>query len=175
MTGMIGIKRMSRLVRDESGSELVEFSISIVIVLMLVFGIIDFCRAIYSYHFVSYAAQEAGRYAIVRGADGSINCSTSAPPNFTLSFGCTAASSDIQNYVKSIALPLIDKNSLTVTTTWPGTTPTCTGSCSACSTTNSKGCYVSVNVKYNFAFMLPFLPKSAALTLGSTSNNVILD
>jgi hypothetical protein len=63
---------------------------------------------------------------------------------------------------------------LSVTTTWPGTE--LAGSVTTCSTTNgnnSPGCLVMVQVSYSFNYILPFLP-SAALTLQSTSEVVIL-
>ena len=53
----------------ERGSTLVEFALVTVLVLVpLIFGIIDFARAAYAYHYVSYSAREAARWASVRGA-----------------------------------------------------------------------------------------------------------
>lgn len=173
MTGTITLRNIRRLFREEHGSQLVEFAVSILALLAVLFGIMDFSRAMYSYHFMSYAAQEGARYAIVHGASWSSSCNTSAPPNFTMSYGCKASSGDVQNYVKSLVLPLIDASSITVNTSWPGTTPGCTSSCSACSPTNSKGCYVQVKTSYTFNFIMPFLPKSSGLSFSATSEKVI--
>jgi Flp pilus assembly protein TadG len=165
-------KRIYSELRDDRGSQLVEFALSIMVLLTLVFGMVDFSRAMYSYHFASYAAQEGARYAMVRGASWTSACSTSAPPNFTQKYGCIAAQSDVQNYVRNLTMAGISQSNLTVTTTWPGTTPTCTSSCSACSPAASKGCYVKVKVNYKFTFMFGFLPKTA-LNFAGTSMKVI--
>jgi Flp pilus assembly protein TadG len=165
--------KIGRIIRDESGSEQIEFALSAMVVLVLLFGVMDFCRAMYAYHFVSYAAQEAARYAVVRGHDfhGS-SCQTST-------YSCEAQQTDVQSYVTSLSLPLINSSKLVATATWPGTTPTCTGksgSCSACSGTNnanSSGCYVNVKVSYTFSFITPFLPKSASFHFSGSSEQVI--
>jgi hypothetical protein len=166
------LRTLHCVVRDEAGSELVEFAVSVLVLLMLCFGIIDVSRAMYAYHFVSHAAQEGSRYAIVRGADWKTSCATSPPPGFTLSFDCTASTSDVQNYVRSLSLPGIDPSQISVTTTWPGTTPDCNGNCATCSPANSQGCIVNVKIQYPFSFLLPFLPKSSFNFTGSSQKVV---
>ena len=162
-----------RLAREERGSALVEFAVTGVLLMTMVMGVIEFAMVMYAYHFVSTAAQMGARYAIVRGADWSTSCSTSAPPNFTLSYGCKAASSDVQNYVKSVTNAGLSSANVSATATWPGTTPDCTSGCSACATANSQGCLVQVQVTYAFAFLpVVFLPQST-LHLTSTTNMVI--
>ncbi len=161
-----------RFRHEERGSELVEFALAALLLLMVMFGIFDFCRAMYSYYFVTYAAQEGARYAMVRGSGWSGSCSTSQPPNFTMSYGCTAASSDVQNYVQSLAMAGIDQGAIAVNATWPGKTPDCSSSCSACATTNSAGCLVNVKVSYSFNFMLPFLPQTAVNFSGSSQKAI---
>ena len=164
--------KLARAAREESGSELVEFASAATLLLMVLFGIFGVCFVMYSYYFVTYAAQEGARYAMVRGNGWSSACSTSQPPGFSLTFGCTAASGDVQNFVQSLALPGIDASNITATTSWPGVTPDCASGCSACSSTNSAGCMVKVAVSYSFDFMLPFLPKTSATVTG-TSQKVI--
>ncbi len=172
MMGKIKARGIHSIIRDDRASELVEFALSAGVLLMAVFGIMDFSRTIYAYHFVTYAAQEGARYAIVRGADWKTSCSSSPPPNFTLTFDCIAADSDVQNYVRNLTPPGIDLNTVSVTTTWPGTTPGCTKNCSVCATNNSQSCFVKVHVSYPFSFILPFLPKSA-ISLAATSEKAI--
>ena len=170
MSGRHRLRRSIRLLQEDSGSELVEFEITVPILLAFLFWILDFCRAMYCYHYVTYAAQDAARYAMLRGSDGgATSCSASTVYN------CVTNNSDIQSYVKSQALPLINPKNLTVNATWPGTTPACSSSsgCAACSPTNSPGCLVQVQVTYNFSFMLPFLPQSAGLNLTGKSEQVI--
>jgi len=137
----------------ERGTELVEYAIVLTLLLMVLFGLIDFGRALYAYHFVSDAAREGTRYAMVRGS----TCSSS---------GCPASSSDIQNYLDKVPAG-IDPTQLSVTTTWnPNSSANCTG------TPNAPGCVVEVEVSYNFKFMLPFLPWST-VAMQSTSEMVI--
>ena len=163
------------IVRDSHGAMLVDFALSILIVLAAMFGVMDFCRAMYSYHFISYAAQEGARFAMVRGNGWVSNgaCNTSAPPSFTTKYSCVANGTDVQNYVRSIALPGIVASDLTTSTTYPGTRPGCTSSCSCPNGNNAAPCMVNVTVTYYFHFFMPFLPKSAAIKFGATSAKVI--
>lgn len=121
----IGKERAPRL--NEIGSALLEFGLVVVVFFMFVFGVMDFGRALYTYHFVSNAACQATRYAIVRG-------SSSTDP---------VTATDIQNYVKSITPEGIDPNGLKVSTTW--------------SPNDSPGSSVHVQVSDNFKFMTPVL------------------
>ena len=167
------------LVREEHGSELVEFSAVLWLLILLLFGVFEWGYAMYAYHFTTFAAQEATRFAMVRGDTWSqnvtTNCSTSAPPSFTMKYACTASSADIQNYVQSLAPGAINYNNVTINTTssyiWPGENPDNTAS--GCSTANSKGCLVKVTVSYTFNF-LPFL-KISAVPMSATSEKVILE
>jgi Flp pilus assembly protein TadG len=152
----------SKVRNDETGSMLVDFALSISIVLMLTFGIMDFSRVIYVDHFVANAARQASRYAMVRGStfDGTL-CGRPSTLN------CEATSADISNYVKSIADPGIDPQSLHVVTRWPGTSPT-GSACNNVAGNDSPSCVVSVQVSYQFQFVLPFLP-SGMVPLTSSS------
>jgi Flp pilus assembly protein TadG len=141
------------------GSALVEFAFLVPLLFALVFGVIDFGRALYSYHFVSNAAREATRWASVRGSscNGIDNCPASA--------------SEVGTYVMSIAPMGIDTSSsrLSAVTTWvapPNNLAICA------SFPNSPGCAVQVQVSYVFKFVLPFLPTSG-YTMTSTSQMVI--
>ena len=167
-------RNIARRLDDERGSQLVEFAVSLLALLTMMFGIMYFSLAMYSYHFVTYAAQEGARFAIVRGNawQGNGNCATSAPPSFTVKFACVAQTSDVQNYVKSIATPLINSSQITVTTTWPGTSPSCTKNCSTCATTNNQGCLVKVDVSYAFGYAVPLI-KSRTLTFMASSSKTI--
>jgi Flp pilus assembly protein TadG len=166
------IRKLLTLTREECGYELLEFAISVTLFMMAVLGVIGFASAVYVYHFVTWGAQQGTRFAIVRGADLSSDCSTSAPPSFTMKYGCVASATDVQNYVRSLTTGGINVNNVQVSTTWPGTTPDCSSGCSACTTTNSQGCMVKVQVSYSFNFSLGFLP-SSPLTLSGTSERII--
>lgn len=129
--------------RNERGSTLLEFAFVCVVFFMIIFGIIDFGRAMYTYHFVADAAREATRYAMVRG-----NACTGLPD-------CNADQAAIQDYVRGITPGGIDKSQVAVAANWPpedDRSPVCT--------TNQKnpGCFVRVRVTYPFRFSLPFMP-----------------
>jgi Flp pilus assembly protein TadG len=119
--------RAARL--NEVGTGLLEFGLVMVVFFMFVFGVMDFGRALYTYHFVSNAACEATRYAVVRG-------SSSTDP-------VTAA--DITSYVKSITPLGVDPDSLTVSTTW--------------SPDDKPGSTVRIQVSDNFRFMNPLVTR----------------
>lgn len=60
------VGRASRsFARDESGAALVEFALISIVLLILLFGIIDFGRMLYTKNSLTNAAREGGRYAAV--------------------------------------------------------------------------------------------------------------
>jgi Flp pilus assembly protein TadG len=180
MRNGIGMRKMLRLAREESGAELVEFSLTALLLVSLLFGLFDWMFGMYAYHYASYAAQEGSRFAMVRGHTWSKNtttdCTTVAPPNsFTMVYNCTASATDIQNYVASLATPGINPNNVAINLTssyvWPGETPD--GTTTPCTTNaNSPGCMVKVTVSYTFNF-IPFL-KVTSMPVSATSEKVIL-
>ena len=151
-------RRRSKWLRDDKGATLVEYAIVFLVFMTMLLGIADFGRALYAFHFVSSAAREGARYAMVRG------CST------TSSLCPTAATaSSVQTFVKNVPLG-IDPTKVTVATTWPTssyTPPICT------STKNAPGCLVQVQVTYTFNFVFPLVSKTP-LTMKSTSQMVIV-
>ena len=173
-----GIQKLFRLAREEGGAELVEFAISALVLIGLMVGMIGFAMAMYTYHFVSSAAQLGSRFAMVRGytwsKDSTTDCSTSPPPHFTMVYDCTASSTDIQNYVQSLATAGISASNVTINTTssyiWPGKTPD--GTTIPCSPINSQGCLVKVTVSYTFNFFL--LQHLSAWSISATSEGAIL-
>jgi Flp pilus assembly protein TadG len=176
MEKTVDMQKLFQLAREERGSSLVEFAMTSWILMLLLVGVFQCMIAMYAYHFTTYAAQQGTRFAMVRGYTWSqnvaTNCSTSAPPGFTMKYNCTASSTDIQNYVQSLSTPGIVASNVTINTSssyvWPGKTPDGVN----CSTTNSQGCLVKVTVNYTFNF-LPYMSMSA-LSLSSTSETSIL-
>jgi len=152
----------------ERGATTVEFAFAITLVLMLMIAIINFGQALYAYHWVSYAADDAARWASVRGSSCTI-----------LAGGCPAAATDIYTYVKGLLPPGLVASNVTVDTVstdvWPrqlgnGNTP-CSNDAAPF---NYPGCVVQVKVSYSFAFNIPFLAKQVATAnLSSTSQMVI--
>lgn len=127
---MISKTRKVRSARNnDQGASILEFGLVVLVFYAFVFGVMDFGRALYSYHFVSHAAREAARYAIVHG-------SASSEP---------ATANDITQYVRNIAPDGIDLSAITVSTTW--------------SPDNTPGSNVKVQVQDNFHFIMPLVLK----------------
>jgi len=151
---------------DCDGAALVEFAVSCLILLPIFFGFIETCLAFYAYNFVSDAAREASRYAMVRGSN-----SCTRLPGLQDCNIMTAA--PLQSYVQSLGYPGLNPNkvvvslkfyraSATLPRTWPTSCPTC----------NQPGNEVQVTVKYNFPIGIPFW-KVTTISIGSMSSMVI--
>jgi Flp pilus assembly protein TadG len=162
------------------GGSLVEFAFVLTALFMLTFGIVDFSKAMFAYHWVSFAAHEATRYASVHGSTYFTPCPTSTP--FVMTSNChvnVSNTANITNYVQTFAQGIYlngttsGNGGLAVTTTWPGST----GSPTVCNTTkgtNSPGCPVKIVVTYIYGFSLPFLAgKVASITMTSTSQVIV--
>jgi Flp pilus assembly protein TadG len=162
--------------KAEQGSALVEYALVLIIFMTMLFGIIDFGRALYAYHFVSNAARDATRWAAVNGNDCTIDSSCNGIGGMNSG---PASSTDVQNYVKALAIPAgINTSStgcggsacLTTTPTWNPAGSNGPATCSAFN--NNPGCTVEVQVSYNFSFLFPLVYKNS-ITLSSTSEMVI--
>lgn len=143
------------MLRGESGQALVEFALSSLVFLVLLLGILDFGRALYTYHTVSYAARAGTRYAIVRGSA----CNPAVS-------GCPATQASVTSYVESVS-PNLSPGNLTVSVTWGNETNGCPAGTSP---SNSPGCSVQVAISYKFSWLFSFLP---ATTMNGTSQMVI--
>jgi hypothetical protein len=139
----------------QRGSSLVELAFVLVFLLTVLFGIIDFSRALYTYHFVSNAAREATRWASVRGA------TTSLP-------GGAADDVSVQALVSNVPGMGLDPAQITTLISWP-IEPYSSPACAA--NIKNPGCVVQVQVHYTYTFIFPFLP--SGFTMSSTSQMVI--
>jgi Flp pilus assembly protein TadG len=165
---MLSQESRQAFTRCERGSALIEFSASATLLILVIFGVIETARALYVANFVSNAAPEAIRYAIVRGSTwNGAACTTTATA------ACTATADNVTSYLDGLAPMGVSTSSdyLTVTTTWPGTTPS-GATCSAQGVKNAPGCVVRVNVNYAFNYIFPFMPRGP-LSLSGTSAMVI--
>jgi Flp pilus assembly protein TadG len=143
----------------ESGSAILETALSASIFLTFLFAVMEVGFGLYSYHFISEAAREGTRYAIVRG---------SACTGFTSA--CPATKANIQSYVENLGFPGINPSNMTVTVTYAAypTGVTCTPS-SLC---NNPGNLVTVTVQYSFPLNVPFVP-AHTYSMSSTSSMII--
>lgn len=128
--------------RGQSGAE---FAKIVLYFMIFIFAIMQGVGVLNAYNFVTYAARDAARYAIVHGA-------TSPSP---------ASSDDIKNFVIAEAKGFdTSPSKLTVTTTW---TP---------ANNKNPGSVVNVTVAYNFA-PLARIASTVTWPLSSTSKMVI--
>ncbi|HUA34912.1 MAG TPA: TadE family protein [Candidatus Binataceae bacterium] len=109
------------------GATAVEFALLATPCLMLIFAIVNFAVALYTYDFVCYTAQEAARYAIVNGA-------TSPSP---------ATAANIETYVDGLVVGVLNTNQLSVNTTW--------------NPNNKPGSVVTVQVSYVYQPVASFV------------------
>jgi len=183
-------ERLANLRACERGTALLEYGLVLIVSLLLLFGVVDFARALYAYHFVANAAREGARYAMVRGQTWTTNCPSQSVCSCadTTSAGCTADASLVEQYVQNLASG-VGIGTVTVNTQstfmWPGTGPAgAGGNNGGCDTTqgpNDAGCLVVVQVQYPFNFVLPFMPTTnctvnnvaASICMSSTSEMVI--
>lgn len=152
------MRRVLKCIYREDGQSTLETALSAIAVLTLFLGVMEMCLALYTYHFVSEAAREGTRYAMVRGS----SC-------FGFTSACPAQASDVQTHVRGLGFPGIVSANVTVTTTWPTTGSSCTPSSLPC---NNPGNFVQVTVQYSFPLSIPFVP-SITLPLASTSKMAI--
>src|ERR1700756_5356855 len=80
---------------EQEGTILLEFSISVWMLLLVVFLIFEFCMTVYTYSVLSDAAREGVRYAVVHGTD---SASCSGP-----SSGCDSTGSAVTAVVNGYA------------------------------------------------------------------------
>ena len=109
------------------GSAAAEFGLLATPCLLLIFAIVNFAVALYTYDFVCYTAQQGARYAIVNGA-------SSPKP---------VSSNDVQSYVDGLVVGVLDTKSLTVTTSW--------------NPNNKPGSVVTVTVAYTYKPLASFV------------------
>jgi Flp pilus assembly protein TadG len=133
---------------SEQGSVILETAMSLMILLTFMFGVMETGLALYAYNFISEAAREGTRYAIVRGSSAGASCASFS------SLACHASQTDIKNYVASRGFNGITSDNVTVAYTGYPAGVTCTPSAACDNPTN----LVTVTVQYNFVINLPFAP-----------------
>lgn len=152
--------------RDENGSEAVEFALAFSVWIASAFMIMYVSFALYAAHFVANAAEEGARYGSVRGSSwNGASCTSNQ-------LDCTASSTDISNYVKSAVPPGLALSRMNISAAWPGTTSSGNG-CDTADGSNSPNCIVNVTVSYTFSFPVPFIPNSSRV-FSSTSQMTIV-
>jgi Flp pilus assembly protein TadG len=134
--------------RRSDGSTLVEFSLTILVLLILVAGIIEMGRLVLAYTTVANSARAGARYAIVHGGDLTSGASSSTDNS--------AVKTVVKNFAGAGTIQLADSN---ITVTY--------------SPTNLAGSTVTVKVVYTYTPMLGYFSSLLNVRLGSTSQGVI--
>lgn len=128
--------------KRQRGNYIIEFGISFMVFFVILLGILDVARGIYTYSFLAGAAKEMTRYAMVHGS----------------SSGSKAAASDVKTVVQNWLIGVVTPTSATVTTTWSPTS-------------ENPGSVVTVAVQYTYTPITNFLVGNwslqTTLTIGS--------
>lgn len=104
--------------RNARGAVQIEFILSILTVLFLIFGMWELIMIMHTMNVLSDAAKEGVRYAIVHGGGGSTNCSGPNPPPECTSPDPAAArvASVVRDYAK---YTLHDISAISISVTYP--------------------------------------------------------
>lgn len=154
--------RCLRHICGEDGATLVEFALACTMFLAILIGIIETSLAAYTYNFVSEAARDGARYAIVRGA----NCKYMPD--------CGATNATIQTHVQGMNYPGINTSNLTTSTTWySAATAPPNMVWTSCDTTqcDAIGNAVKVTVYYTFPLQVPGM---SALTINMSNSSMMV-
>ena len=146
----------SRRLQREEGQAQVEFALSIMVVLFVVFCAWELLMAMYTASVLADAAKEGVRYAIVHGSNSTL-CSGPNPAN-----PCTSdpAAGEVVNTVKTYAkASLHDVAAISVTVSYPDGT-------------NDPPSRVTVSVTYSYLpyVNLPFTPTLTTKAAGRIVN-----
>ena len=160
------MRRFRSHIRREDGATILETAIASAVFLAMLIGVMQMMLVMYTFNYVSDAAREGSRYAMVRG-------STSCTNTPSLS-NCNATAGNIQTYVRGRPYPGITASKLYLTTSWLKVSATQPATWSACisGTCNAPGNQVKVVATYSYPLAVPFVPKMT-FNLSSTSKMVI--
>ncbi len=132
--------RLGTAFREPRGATQIEFVLSILTVIFVIFAIWEAIMAVYTYNVLSDAAKEGVRYAIVHGSRNT-NCSgpgtCGVPPSASPSTDPTGSTFVVPVVRKFASASLHDVSGMTVTVTYPDAS-------------NAAPSRVQVSVRYNY-------------------------
>jgi Flp pilus assembly protein TadG len=152
--------------KGEQGNAMVEFALSLAVLLTLLFGIIDIGRALYAYNWLYNGARQATRWAMVRGAfcDSHLQGCPSGATNDTITQYVTNTLP--AGYGSGLDTTGINTTDVMVNTTcWSRNAfqnPPCAPTAA-----------VQVQLMYQFHFITPFLAGFNGWTMTSSSQRVV--
>jgi Flp pilus assembly protein TadG len=165
---------LSSLAQSEAGSSLVEFTVTVGVFLLLLFGVMEGAMMLYTYGVVNDNARAGARYAIVHGSGCSYLTTVKGTPTATSCYdnatGSTLAeNSTLETFIQNYTLPVPATGTMKVYTS-----NTYAPGGSACLTTGCAGSGDQVTVKITcpFNFALPFVPL-ATINMAGTSTMII--
>lgn len=153
---------VTRFRRNAAGSAAVEFALTVPVLLLLLFGAVEYGRLLWVQNSIQYAAEQAARCAAMGQTPGATLCTTaSATQAYAASkvVGYTVASTAFTVYYQCAT---------------PGAVPPATPSadCTACGVPNTSGVLVSAFVPFtpllSSSSLLPF-ESSLSITLTGKS------
>jgi hypothetical protein len=164
----------------------VEVAVSLAVYLAMLLGVIELLLAMYAYNFVSDAAREATRFAVIRGANSCVP--NPSFPNCNLGPLSVTSATDpslnpVLQYIDTLRYPGLSPDRLSADVSWWVAHQNASGHTSwttqcrravdakgnAC---NAEGNAVRVVVTYSFPLRLPWMRESL-LKVSSTSQMVI--
>jgi Flp pilus assembly protein TadG len=101
--------------KNEAGQASVEFALTIVFLVLLIFGIIEMVMMLYTYNVLADSAKEGVRYAVVHG---NLNASPSGPSCPCSAIDGAPGTGLVKTYAQ---YSLHDTSTMTVTVTYPDT------------------------------------------------------
>lgn len=150
----------------ERGSALVEFALTISILMTLLVGCMEACMAFYCYHTVNEYARIAARYAEVHGSTCKLVDGTSCYMGDNQPDGTNTA---LFNVLQNAGLLGVSTSNLLVKPTY-SKVPSAT----QCANTNCNGAgdQVTVTVTYTFPYVIPFIPKKNLNMVSSSTMTI---
>ena len=112
-----------RRILREDGTALVESALSSVVLFAALFGIMEVSYVLYSYNYVSSAARDATRYAIIRGPNSCADANITPFPDCGLSPTKFTSTTDptknpLLNYVDSLGYPGLNSSTTSMTVSY---------------------------------------------------------
>jgi Flp pilus assembly protein TadG len=161
--------------RRERGQGLVEFAVVLPVFMVLLLGVVDFGRVVWTTNILQAATREAARFAIVHGGAATTACPVGPRSPETVVPAASASCpypSDSTQSIKDLALGYATGagGALTVTVCY-GTG--CSGDANAAGATNARGTPVTVSITTTVNLVTPSLLGMSAFPLSASTTMLV--
>lgn len=153
----------------ERGSALIEFAVSLIVVITLILGCMETCIALYCFQVVTEYARLAARYAMVHGSTCTYTVNGALTSCFIGPNNPDGTNTALFTYLQSASLLGVSPSNLQVRPVFspaPGASACVSAGCTGA------GDLVTVTVTYLFPYSVPFVP-GQTLSMSSRSATVI--